>query len=452
MRRMRCCVAAVIVLPILLGEVLVLSAQSLPEPRIIGGVFGGRRPPDQDNPDRSSHRATLDFDLAGGYDKTIGIDETTFIGSDAQQGGSIGAGSLTFQHRWGTSRNYLETTAHGNTRVASRGVDQQVAARSQIRGAASLGRRAGIAMAISGAYEPAYLFNAFGPLAASVADGVVPGAAVSEGFTEQRWLQKGVSGGLHRNWTTRQRTDVDYQASEREPLTGTGLFSQSQSAQLRHDWSYRERATLALRYRFDENRQTGGPELLLPLRFHHAGVGARFQRRLDRDRSFGVSFDAGATYLRPRGGGPGSTEEFIVPAASAGVHLRMSRNWMLSLDSTRNVTVLEGLDPHPFTTDAASLRTTGKLGRRTDLVVNAAYSHGRATMNDQGAFETAVGTVNLRHAIAVCCALTTTYMYYRHQLFDMTTVLAGFPSRQERNSVRVGLSFWVPLFGSFPAN
>jgi hypothetical protein len=415
-------------------------------------VFGGRRAPDRDNPDRSSHRATLDFDLAGGYDKNIGIDETTFIGSDAQQGGSIGAGSLTFQHRWGTTRNFLDTTAHGNTRVASTGVDQQVAARSQIRGVASLGRRAGIVMAVSGAYEPAYLFNAFGPLAAAVDDGVVPGTAVSEGFTEQRWLQKGVSGGLHRKWTTRQRTDVDYHASEREPLTGTGLLSQSQSAQLRHDWSYRERATLAVRYRLDENRQTGGPELLLPLRFHHADVGLRLQRNLDRDRSFGLAFDAGATYTRPRGGRPGADEEFVVPAASTAVHLRMSRAWLVSLDASRNVTVLEGLDPQPFTTDAVSFATTGKFGRRTELVVNAAYSHGRATTSDQGAFETAVGTVNLRHALALCCALTTTYAYYRHQLFDMTTVLAGFPSRHERSSVRVGLSFWVPLFGSFPAN
>jgi hypothetical protein len=440
-----------IVLAVLLGAVPGLSAQAVPatpEPPPIGGVFGGRRPPDRNHPDRSAHQLTFAFDLAGGYDNNIGIDETTFAGSDLQQGGRVGAGSVTVQHRWGTSRNYLDASAHGNIRVASAGVDQQVAARSQVRGEASLGRRAGIAMSVGSAYEPTYLFNAFGPLAASFADGVVPGAAVSEGFTEQRWLQRSASGSLHRRWTTRQRTDVDYSASDREPLTGTGFVSRSQSAQLRHGWSYRERSALAFRYRFEENRQTAVDAPLVPLQFHHATVGVRLERRLDRDRAFGVSFEGGATYSHPHG----AAEEFVVPAGSAGMQLRMSRRWRLSLDSSRNVTVLEGLDPQPFTTDAVSFGTTGRFGRRTELVVNAAYSHGRATMSDQGAFETAVGTVSLRQEIGFCCALTTSYAYYRHQLFDLTTVQVGFPSRHERSAVRVGLSFWVPLFGSFPAN
>ena len=452
---MRTPIAAVILLTALLGAVPELRAQAAPprpEPPLIGGVFGGRRPPDRTNPDRSAHQFTLDFDVAGGYDNNIGIDETTFAGSDVQQGGRIGAGAATLHHRWGTRRNYLDTSAHGNMRSASAGVDRQVAARSQIRGAASLGRRAGIEMSVGGAYEPTYLFNAFGPLAASVPDGVVPGAAVTEGFTEQRWLQKSATGSVYRRWTPRQRTDVDYQASNREPLTGTGFVSYSQSAQLRHDWSYRERATLATRYRFEENRQTASDGRLVPLQMHHANVGFRFERRLDRDRAFGASFDGGATYAQPRGGRPGAAEEFLVPAGFAGVHLRMSRAWIASLDATRNVTVLEGIDPQPFTTDAASFMMAGRFGRRTELAINAAYSHGRATLNNQGEFETAVGTVNFRRAVAVCCAVTATYAYYRHRLFDITTVLTGFPARHERSSVLVGLSVWVPLFGSFPAN
>lgn len=439
----------------LLAAAPMVSAQSAPppaEPPQIGGVFGGRRPPDRTHPDRSAHQFTLDFDLGGGYDNNIGIDETTFAGSDVQQGGGIGAGSLTLQHRWGTSRNYLDTTAHGNARLASEGVERQVAARAQIRAAASLGRRAGLEVSAGGAYEPTYLFNAFGPLAALVADGVVPGAEVTDGFTEQRWLQTNASGSLYRRWTTRQRTELVYSAFDREPLTGTGFVSHSQSAQLRHEWSYRERAALSLRYRFDENQQSGGDDRLVPLQYHHANLGLRLERRLDRDRSFGVSFEGGATYARAQDGRPGSAEEFLVPAAAGGVHLRLSRGWLLSLDSTRNVTVLEGIDPQPFTTDAVTFVTTGRFGRRTELVVNAAYSHGRATLNNQGAFETSVATVNLRRAIAMCCAVTTTYAYYRHQLFDLTTVLTGFPSRHERGSVLVGLSVWVPLFGSFTAN
>jgi hypothetical protein len=422
------------------------------QPRVTGGLFGGLRPVDPNQPDRPSQQVTLNLDVAGGYDQNVGVDDEPFVGPEAPQSGAIGASAVEFLYRWGTSRNYLDASAHANTTFARVGVQQRGAGDSQIQAAATMGRRAGLSGAVAAAYEPTYLFNAFGGLATEVIDGVVPGATLTEGFTEQRWLSTRASGNVYRNWTTRQKTDFDYAESEREPITGDGLGSHSRSADIRHDWSFRQHAGLQFNYQFYENRQVGDTEDPLPLRSHQAGLSMRLERRVGPHRAVAFDFGGGVTQSRTRETAESGPVEFVVPSGSAGVLLTLSSRWSVSFDASRDVTVLEGLSPQPFNTDALSLVTEGKIGRQIVIRATVAHARGAQSTGDTGAFDTTTALAELRYLLSRCCALTTSYSYYDHQLFDLQTVEAGFPSSYRRNSIRFGISFWMPLFGTFQEN
>lgn len=448
---MRLLLTAFIVLGLTGGDVSPSWAQQQPvtQPRVTGGLFGGLQPVDPNHPDRPSQQVTLNLDVAGGYDKNSGLEDGSFVGTDVQQTGAIATTAAEFGYRLGTSRNYLDASARANASLAKVGVDQRGAGDAVIQSAVTMGRRAGLGGGLSVAYEPTYLFNAFGGLASEATDGVVPGTTLTEGFTEHRWLSTRGFGSIHRNWTPRQRSDGDYSKSQRKPITGEGLDSYSQSAGFRHNWSYRERQSLEFVYQFDENRQVGDTTDLLPLRTHRVGLNMRLERRVAPNRAVAVHFGGGATRSRTSQTAEVLPVDFVVPSGSAGVELTLSARWSMSLDANRNVTVLEGLSPQPFNTNSVSLLTEGRVGRKVEITATGAYAHGAQSSSDTGAFETTMAMTELRYLLSRRCALTTTYSYYDHILFDVETLDAGFPSRHRRNSIRFGVSFWLPLFGSF---
>jgi hypothetical protein len=424
------------------------------EPRVISGWFGGGRPIDRSNPDPSTQELTVDLDVSGGYDDSAGINETTFLGTDLQYGGAIGAGAIDVQHRLGTRRNFIESSLSGKLRLASLGVRQEFAGSSGIRGLASLGRRSGVGAAYNVAYQPTYLFNAFGALNLAPADGDVPlETGPDGGITEQRWLSSTSSASLDRNWTTRQRSDVDYAYSTREPLTGAGLESRSQSVGFRHEWSPLENLSFQPRYRFTDNRQDelsaiSLSAISLPLRMQHAGMDVRWQRRMVRDRLLTISLGGGATHTR-RDREIGEPSELVGPSGAMAIQFRAAQRWSLAFNATRDVTMLDGLSPEAFTTDAFTLAMTGRLGRHAEVRLTGVHSRGTALTSSEGAFETSRGSAEWRYSLSRCCTLTVMYMYYDHEFAALPFAPIGFPSRQQRNSIRAGMSFWLPLFGSF---
>jgi len=442
-----------VVCGVMMGDVRPAWAQTATDPpRVTGGLFGGRRPVDPNHPDRSSQQVTFDLDLAGGYDQNLGIDEGTLANSGVQQSGAIGTANGEFGYRVGTSQNYLNSSARANTSFAAEGVQQLGAGEAQLQTAIRMGRRAALAAGVTLAYEPTYLFNAFGGLTTDTPDGVVPGASLTEGFTEQRWLAARGFGSVHRNWTPRQRTDVGYGQSQRKPVTGEGLDSNSRSASLRHDWSYRPTATLQFSYQYDENQQVGDTAEPLPLRTHRAVAGMHLEHRLGPNRAVAFNFAGGATRSRTRQTEETNSVEFTVPSGAGGIQLRLSERWSFSLDVNRSVTVLEGLSPQPFNTNAASLVAEARFGRSVLVNATGAYARGAASFGNTGAFQTSLASTELRYQVSRGWALTTVYSYYDHILSDVEAVQSGFPSRHRRNSVRLGVSIWLPLFGSFRDN
>jgi hypothetical protein len=111
--------------------------------------------------------------------------------------------------------------------------------------------------------------------------------------------------------------------------------------------------------------------------------------------------------------------------------------------------VLGGVTAAPFTTDQASLGLSGAFGPRLRLALSGSYGRGAGVVDDTNSFEVLSGSAHVQYGLARCCALFSSYSYYEHQLTDVTGLPEGFLGRFERHAVRVGITVWLPLYGTF---
>jgi hypothetical protein len=141
--------------------------------------------------------------------------------------------------------------------------------------------------------------------------------------------------------------------------------------------------------------------------------------------------------------------ESTLPTGTATALMDVSRNWSLALNVNRDVTVLEGLSPQAFSTDAATLTLTGTVQRRLILSVASEVSRGGAVIGTTGAFDARSFVAQAQYGMANCCSLITSYTFYQHELTDIIALPAGYPPEFNRHSLRLGFSLWLPLYGTF---
>ena len=97
-------------------------------------------------------------------------------------------------------------------------------------------------------------------------------------------------------------------------------------------------------------------------------------------------------------------------------------------------------------TDALTTTVSGFLNRRVDVSLMAA-----ATMGDllvagaQSAFTTSTGTARWRVALGRTTAAYVEYMVYRYNFGQDVHLPPGVPPTMTRNSVRAGLTIWIPV-------
>jgi hypothetical protein len=144
---------------------------------------------------------------------------------------------------------------------------------------------------------------------------------------------------------------------------------------------------------------------------------------------------------------------YWTPSGHGTFRLGFGRSWSIAADYRRAVTVLQGVTVESFNTDAVVVETEGALSRRLDLSVSVAYSNGRTGAGDSASrFASYGGLSQLRYAIARCCAATVNYDYYYYSLQDVAGVPSGVPPQYDRNSVLVGFTLWLPLYGSYASS
>lgn len=434
--------------------VLTVEAQAIAQtaqvtsPPTWGGLLGGFRPMD---PTRSSTRLEMDLSALQGYDEDV--DPPTGEGLPIQQFSPNQSGHVTsatggLRYQLGTDTRYLQASARSSWSYATAGAREMTIGEGTVVAATTLGKRAGLSADASARYQPTFLFNAFGPIEVTP-DGTLSGTTPGQGVTEELWRSLAGTARFNRDWTPRQTTEVGYSASQRTPVNGIGFDSRSQAVTIDHVWKARERSGIDFNYRFDENRQAAESGPGRPLQYHTGELGLLFERRRQGFGNAELRIGAGATYSRVPASVLQPAVEFVEPSGSGSLRFDLSHGSSLTADLRRSMTVLEGLSREPFNTDAASINLQGRSFNRLDTTLTAAYSHGHSSVSANSEFETVAAILELRLRASRYVTVYARGNYYRHQLFDVAVLQPGFPSRYELNAVRVGLSFWLPLYGTF---
>lgn len=430
----RCALLALAIVCSASGEANAQSGSGAPSG--VDQLFGWVRPQESDQP---SKLATARIDLSGGADRDSEradqgeLPRDDFASTLATTGRFWSGRADQFIElsgaAWGTYQRLAEDTLTG------------AEANAQI--AREIGRRMGFSVAATGAYRPSLAFGASSP--APDVEPVVAQVTHPQGVVTERWLVVEGTTGLFRDWTSRQRMNVELNVNRQRPSDDVGLRSSSAALQARHEWAFRERAALLLSYRFSENRQSG-TVAARPIRLQAATVGIRVERRVSPSRSLSLTVASGPTVVSLPADGvipPFQTTAF---SGWGTLQWSLSQNWALTGEAARYVGALDGLTPEPFITDTGTLTFGGTLGERCSVALVGVASSGAALTASPASFEARSATSQVQYAIARRWVLFGSYSYYQHQLNELVGLSEAYPRNYGRHSVRVGLSLGIPLY------
>lgn len=400
-------------------------------------LFGWVRPQESDQP---SKLATLRLDLSGGADRNPERTDQADLPPEDY------AGTLASSVRYWSGRTdqfvELAGSAWGTyQRLAS---DTLTGADLNAQVAREIGQRMGFTVSALGAYRPSLVFGGFGSLMPEE-DPSVSVVTHPQGVITQRWLVLEGTTSFFRDWTSRQRSNVEVNLNHQRPSEGIGLRSRSQAVQARHEWAFRERAALLFAYRYSENQQSGSIAIR-PIRLQAATAGVRLEKRSSRSRSLILTVAGGPTIASLRADGP--TPAFSTTSLSGWGMLQwsLSPNWAVTGEGSRYVSALDGLTPEPFTTDTGTVTFGGTVGERYSLSLIGVASRGAALNDSTASFSARNGTAQFQYAVARRWVLFGSYTYYQHRLRDLVALAEAFPRNYDRHSLRVGLSLGVPLY------
>lgn len=367
---------------------------------------------------------------------------TTF---GAQQSGTISSVDGALSYFVGKGQSSISTSARGYANYGTDGVGRILGASGTLSGTVALSGRNGLVVDTSASYDPGILFDAFGSVANQIDTGV-PGATPTQGVSEGRWLSYAASGGLYRAWTTRQRTVVTGTFSRREAQQGVALDNTTSGGTVRHSWAARQNKTFDIGYRIDGQEQQTA---IGPAKVYTQAADAifSFDRRVSARRRLSVSLGSGLVYARTPSDVTRTNVSFVVPSFSAMARINVFQRWEVAIDGRRDITVLRGLSPVVFKSDAGALRIGGTPFDRLQLQLSLAASRGSAGSVTVGSFDMTTAVAQAQFALSRYAALSTSVNYYVHRLRDVSTLAPGFPSGFRRSSVRVGVSLWLPVIG-----
>jgi hypothetical protein len=415
------------------------------QPRPTGTRFGPRAPVD---PNRVTQQLTLNFNFTGGYDENrevrtpgLPVDRVLF-----QQDGYAQAGAANLTYRRGTQEKYISGNGRAYVNRGIAVVGPPAGGDASLSGTTSLGDRMGASLGVGTAYEPTSLSNAFGALSDQIEGVTVPDVTPTQAMTSERWLSAQANGSVYREWTTRQRTELYYVNAYRESFNGPSLNSLMKLGTVRHSWDPKRSAGFRFNYSFSDHRQSDVEEGR-PLRVQTADVTLRLDRRLSPRRRLGFTIGAGASHTKRLLIETGEERGRFLPTMFGSAHLDLLRSWVLSADARRDITVLDGISLQPFVTDAAAVRLEGYAAARILLTFSGAISIGDSALSDTGDFQTITGTAQAQYVFGRTLGLFGAYTYYEHRLQGITHLQVGLPGNYNRNSVRVGMTVWLPVIG-----
>jgi hypothetical protein len=195
---------------------------------------------------------------------------------------------------------------------------------------------------------------------------------------------------------------------------------------------------------FHQGSYAGSGETSLTT-FHEIDAGVDYRRSLSFTRRTTLDFSLGSTIVRPPVAEVQRQGLQYRVVGDASLTHEMGRTWRARLGYGRGVGFVEAF-PEPVFSDHTNVDLSGFFNRRTELSVIATLTTGDVGLGSGSTrFESWNASARLRVGLNAMWALYTEYLYYYQDLGDARLVPTGVPAGLDRQSIRGGLTFWLPL-------
>jgi opacity protein-like surface antigen len=174
---------------------------------------------------------------------------------------------------------------------------------------------------------------------------------------------------------------------------------------------------------------------------HVIDAGVDYKRALSRSRRTNVAFSTGASAATGRPG----YETRLRAIGSADLTHEIGRTWLISVGYYRGVDYVESW-PEPVFADTVTTGVNGLITRRVEFHASARAASGTGEFSSKGDLRTYYGNAGVSYAVTRFISTGVTYAYYNHRFADSVLLAPGFPHHVNRESVRVYISLWAPLF------
>jgi hypothetical protein len=181
---------------------------------------------------------------------------------------------------------------------------------------------------------------------------------------------------------------------------------------------------------------------------HNLFVGGVIERQFPYQQRTTVSFEAGPSIFSA----PADAE--LLPSSdrvrltfAAAVAHQIGRSWLALASFNRGSQFNQGYGG-PVFADAVFASVSGFVTARTDITASVARTEGQSVLAIAGQqFVIRTAGAQVRHALSRNWALTAQYFYFSFDFTDapgLPTVI-GVPTRFARNSLRAGVSVFLPI-------
>jgi hypothetical protein len=439
-----------VVAVIVCGGAADVAAQSIRPSRPYRGLFGGGAAVESD---QTRHELALTASILAGYDdylapqSSAGPVDPTLVG----QGGYSALADLGLRYWYGRTARALSIDARTfSTTYSNFGANPTLGGDLVVSAWTEFTSRNRLQATQSITYSPTLVMGAFEGLATDVDPELLPDWGIGSGLVEQRSWGSTSSLAIARRWTSRQTGTVNLSYWRRSYLNQLGYDSAGAAINASYSWNMNRFVALGANYDYSDTIFEETTDDGTPLTNHGTGVTVSFRKRISPSRQLQLTGGGGATHVDSVSAVDHRPQSYWLPTGHGTLRLDVGRSWALGADYRRSIGVLQGVTLETFATDALSIRADGTAGPRFEVAFSLAYATGQAGIGgDPGQYESYGANAQLRYGLARWGALSLNYDYYRYSLEGIADVPTSLPPNYDRNALRIGFTFWFPLYGTY---
>jgi hypothetical protein len=429
-----------------LGIAAQAAGQVIERPeRPIRGLFGGGPAPD---PARTRQELTLMLDSLGGYDDNPPPPDGVIDPLRPREPGYTGFASAALRYGVGKQTRSLEVSGRGYLNsFQNQGLEPSYGANLQARGQTEVGRRHQLSLDGNVTSDPFYSPVSFAPFGGSTSPELRE-ANLSNGYYVRRSLATSTAIALESRWSPRNTVTGGYVYEMRDFRDNVG-DGHRHVGTIDYARALGRRSGIRASYRHVNSEYRQFDLTTRPFDEDALEFGYQYERRLSRVKRWSFSLGAGATHVTTLA--PVSREPltFTLPSGYGTARFDLARTWSVRADYRRALSVVEGIATQSFVADALLLSVGGFAGRRSELVFAGGYTNGIATAGSSGAYMSYSGTSQLRYVVSRTMSAVVSHTLYAYRLHGIADLLAGVPDSVVRNTVRVGITLDLSLYGTY---